>query len=205
MTDSRRQWLVQPNVSYFPWLPKSIYSGMRPSMWRALRKVQFWSWKRISCPSPWEVEWTKKIEMERHRPQPQRLNTTEAIRHQCPTIANSIVFRLLCVSKAHMDKNHAHAKSTLTTDPAFAANFNINELEFALKSDNPRTAAGFDGVYPEFIRNCGERTKVWLISFMNDVLSSVRLPNCSNGPRLSLFQNRAKMVQILHTIDLFHC
>jgi hypothetical protein len=37
--------------------------------------------------------------------------------------------------------------------------------------------AGFDDVYPsELIRNCGERTKQWLISFMNDVLSSARLP-----------------------------
>jgi hypothetical protein len=32
-------------------------------------------------------------------------------------------------------------------------------------------------VYPEFIHNCGERTKEWLLSFMNDYnLSSARLP-----------------------------
>jgi hypothetical protein len=50
-----------------------------------------------------------------------------------------------------MDKNHAHAtktsirglKSTLTT-----ANFNINELESALKSVKLGTAAGCDDVYP---------------------------------------------------------
>jgi hypothetical protein len=66
-----------------------------------------------------------------------------------------------------MDKNHARAtktsirglKSTLTTNPALSANFNISELESALKSVNLGTAAGFDGVYPEFIRNCGDRTK----------------------------------------------
>jgi hypothetical protein len=64
----------------------------------------------------------------------------------------------------------------LTTNPALSANFNINELESALKSVKPGTAAGFNGVYPEFIRSSGERTKEWLISFMNDVLSSARLP-----------------------------
>jgi hypothetical protein len=50
--------------------------------------------------------------------------------------ANNIASRLLCVSKAPMDKNHARAtkssmhglKSTLTTKPALSANFNINEL-----------------------------------------------------------------------------
>jgi hypothetical protein len=83
-----------------------------------------------------------------------------------------------------MDNNHARAtktsirglKSTLTTDSALSANLNINELEPALKSVKPRTAAGFDDAYPESPRNCGERTKEWLISVMNDVLSSSRLP-----------------------------
>jgi hypothetical protein len=83
-----------------------------------------------------------------------------------------------------MDKNHARAtkssirelKSTLTTNPALSAKFKINEIESALKSVKLGTVAGFDGVHPEFIRNCGEGTKKWLISFMNDVLSSTRLP-----------------------------
>jgi hypothetical protein len=52
-----------------------------------------------------------------------------------------------------MDKNHARAaqssilglKSTLTTDPALTANFNINELEPALKSVKLGTAANLDG------------------------------------------------------------
>jgi hypothetical protein len=97
-----------------------------------------------------------------------------------------------------MDRNHARVtklsirglKKTLTTDPALSAKFSINE---ALKSVKLGTAAGFDGIYPEFIRKFGEKTKKWLISFMNDVLSSARLPK--------LF----KMVLILRTIALFCC
>jgi hypothetical protein len=74
-------------------------------------------------------------------------------------------------------QNHDRAtKSTLTNDSALSANFNINEQESVLKSIKLGTAAGFDAVYPEFIRSCGVRTKEWLISFMNDVLSSARLP-----------------------------
>jgi hypothetical protein len=46
----------------------------------------------------------------------------------------------------------------------------------ALKSVKLTTAAGFDGVFPEFIRPFGEKTKEWLISFMNDVILSARLP-----------------------------
>jgi hypothetical protein len=91
-----------------------------------------------------------------------------------------------------MDKNHDRATkisireltSTLTTNPALSANFIINELESALKFVKPGTAAGFDGAYLEFIRNCGERTKEWLISYMNMI--SYRQPdcqNCSNGPK----------------------
>jgi hypothetical protein len=70
---------------------------------------------------------------------------------------------------------------------ALSANFNIIELESTLKAVKLQTAAGFDGVYPEFIRNCSERTKEWLISFVNDVLSSARLPK--------LFK-RAKVIAI---------
>jgi hypothetical protein len=90
-------------------------------------------------------------------------------------------------------------KSTLTTDPAFFENFNINEVESILKSVKLGTAAGLDdGVYLEFIRNCDERMKEWLILFMNDVLSSSRLPK--------LFKRaKAKMVLIMRTINLIRC
>jgi hypothetical protein len=97
-----------------------------------------------------------------------------------------------------MDENNARAtkssirglKSTLTTNSTLSANFNINELESALKSVKLGTATGFDGVYPEFIHNCGERTKEWLISFMNDVLSSARLPKLFKSYRNSKTRQR---------------
>jgi hypothetical protein len=40
-------------------------------------------------------------------------------------------------------------------------------------------AAGFDGVYPKFIKNSGTKTKEWMITFFNDILSTDRLPKLS--------------------------
>jgi hypothetical protein len=111
-----------------------------------------------------------------------------------------------------MDKNNACVmkssirglKSTLTMDPALSANFNINELEFALKSVKLGTAAGFDGVYPEFNRNCGEGMREWLISYMTGVLSTAKLPKLFKRTKVIAIP-KSKLVLILRTIDLFRC
>jgi hypothetical protein len=49
-------------------------------------------------------------------------------------------------------------------------------------------AAGFYGVYPEFIKNSGQRTKEWIVVLFNDILTSVKIPK--------LFE-RAKVITIL--------
>jgi hypothetical protein len=52
---------------------------------------------------------------------------------------------------------------TSSTKGSKLQNFNKNEVESDQKSVKPGTAAGFDGVYPEFISNCAETTKEWII------------------------------------------
>jgi hypothetical protein len=37
-------------------------------------------------------------------------------------------------------------------------------------------AAGFDGIYPEVFKNSGRRSKEWMVSFVNDILSTSKLP-----------------------------
>jgi hypothetical protein len=37
-------------------------------------------------------------------------------------------------------------------------------------------AAGFDGVYPEFIKNSGQRTKERIVALFNDILTSGKIP-----------------------------
>jgi hypothetical protein len=39
----------------------------------------------------------------------------------------------------------------------------LDELETALMSLKPGKAAGFDGIYPKFIKNFGAQTKEWII------------------------------------------
>jgi hypothetical protein len=53
----------------------------------------------------------------------------------------------------------------------------LDELETALMSLKPRKAAGIDEIYPEFIKNFGAQTKKWIISFINDIVTTLKIPN----------------------------
>jgi hypothetical protein len=68
-------------------------------------------------------------------------------------------------------------------------NFSLDEIKTALMSMKSEKAAGFDGTYPEFIKNFGAQTKEWIISFMNDIVSTSKIPN--------LFK-RAKVISLHH-------
>jgi hypothetical protein len=68
-------------------------------------------------------------------------------------------------------------KRTLTVNQTLSRNFSLDELKTALMSLKPGTAAGFDRIYPEFIKNFGAQTKEWIISFMNDIVSTSKIPN----------------------------
>jgi hypothetical protein len=61
----------------------------------------------------------------------------------------------------------------------------LDELETALMSLKP---GRFDGIHPEFIKNFGAQTKKWIISFMNDIVSTSKIPK--------LFK-RAKVISII--------
>jgi hypothetical protein len=63
----------------------------------------------------------------------------------------------------------------LTIDPDLSASISIEELNTALLAVKSGKAAGFDGVYQEFIKNSGQRTKEWTGLF-NDILTSGKIP-----------------------------
>jgi hypothetical protein len=65
----------------------------------------------------------------------------------------------------------------LTVNQTLSRNFSLDELETALMSLKPGKATGFDGIYPEFIINFGAQTKEWIISFMNDIVSTSKIPD----------------------------
>jgi hypothetical protein len=71
------------------------------------------------------------------------------------------------VSKVPIGQSHVRStkrslrqkRRELTIDPDLTANFSTKELNTALFAVKSRKAAGFDGVYPKFIKNSGQRTK----------------------------------------------
>ena len=71
---------------------------------------------------------------------------------------------------------------------ASSRDFCIEELDVALKTLKVNKAAGFDGVYPEFLKAIGPKTKLWLIEFFNEILRTGNLPR--------LFK-QAKIIAIL--------
>jgi hypothetical protein len=60
----------------------------------------------------------------------------------------------------------------LTEDILISEEFSVEELETALLSVKPGKAAFLDGVYPEFIKNSGRKTKEWLVRLFNDILTT---------------------------------
>jgi Reverse transcriptase (RNA-dependent DNA polymerase) len=76
----------------------------------------------------------------------------------------------------------------LSIDQSLSADFTLEQLDMALIAVKPGKAAGFDGVCPEFLKNSGTKTKEWMITFFNDILSTGRLPK--------LFK-QAKVITIL--------
>jgi hypothetical protein len=94
------------------------------------------------------------------------------------TTANDIASRLQQVSKVPMDQSHVRStkralrqkRRELSNDPNLSANFSPEELNTALLTVKSGKAAGFDGVYPEFIKDSGQRTKEWIVALFNDIL-----------------------------------
>jgi hypothetical protein len=65
----------------------------------------------------------------------------------------------------------------LTVNQTLSRNFSLDKLKTALMSLKPGNAAGFDGIYREFLKNFGAQTKEWIISFMNNIVSTSKIPN----------------------------
>jgi hypothetical protein len=55
-------------------------------------------------------------------------------------------------------------RRALSINPELSSNFTLEELNNVLLNVKSEKAAGFDGVYPEFIKNAGDRTKEWSMS-----------------------------------------
>lgn len=99
--------------------------------------------------------------------------------------ANLIANRIVDVSRVTPDKHHTRkikkAFKTLraTSHPSteLSRPFSSSELEAAIKKMKNGKAAGVDGIYPEFLKNCGPNTKSWLTRFFSNILETGYLPH----------------------------
>jgi hypothetical protein len=64
----------------------------------------------------------------------------------------------------------------------------------------PGRAAGFDGIYPEFIKNFGAQTNEWIISFMNDIVSTSKISNLFKRAKVIFIIKPEKKELMLHII-----
>lgn len=93
--------------------------------------------------------------------------------------ANNFVNRIIELSKAKVDKNATRntkkelkelkANAEITSN--FANDFTESEIQIAIQTIKTGKAAGFDEVYPEFLNNCGPKTRQWLAAFFTNILS----------------------------------
>jgi hypothetical protein len=65
-------------------------------------------------------------------------------------------------------KLHKQRKSALTSE-ILSRPFSIEEMQEVGKTLKNRKAAGFDGIYPEFIKHLVPIGLNWLRSFFNDI------------------------------------
>ena len=97
---------------------------------------------------------------------------------------NRIASRLISNSKVDLDTGRLNSikkqtKNTMKKLPVnseFSSDFCLEELDNAISDLKCGKAAGFDGIFPEFIRNMKVVAKTWILKFFNDLLRKRRIP-----------------------------
>jgi|UniRef100_A0A2S2Q551 hypothetical protein len=82
-------------------------------------------------------------------------------------------------------------KKLLQEEDIVGAPFTINEIDIALSKIKINKAAGFDRIYPKFIKYSGLRTREWLSRFYSDILATSNIPKQFK---------RAKVIAIVSTL-----
>lgn len=93
---------------------------------------------------------------------------------------NDVASRLIRVGKIEMDKSHTREvkrnmrkkMKILEANEEYCAPFTQVEIAKALKKVRINKAAGFDGIYPEMLKNTGIETQSWLAELYSDILNT---------------------------------
>ncbi|XP_030754581.1 uncharacterized protein LOC115881295 [Sitophilus oryzae] len=98
--------------------------------------------------------------------------------------ADQIAAKVITLSKAPSSKQqNANIKKQLTicrqkasAHSEYAKSFSVEEVDKALENTKSGKAPGFDGIRPEFLKNCGKHTRMWLSKFYSDILLTGHIP-----------------------------
>ncbi|KAL4143087.1 hypothetical protein QTP88_005458 [Uroleucon formosanum] len=66
--------------------------------------------------------------------------------------------------------NEADQRSVIT------APFTVEEINSAIEKIKTGKSAGKDGIFPEFFKHCGVRTRLWLTAFFDNILENGKIP-----------------------------
>ena len=114
-----------------------------------------------------------------------KLSGTSRQKTQCPVTANSIAKQLYDNSRYEgVDKSFTRTvkhevtrlKRQPTADMNLSCNFTTTEMDIAIATIKTRKAAGYDKVFPEFIKHLGPKMREWLTLYLSRCLSTVRIP-----------------------------
>ncbi|CAK1596255.1 unnamed protein product [Parnassius mnemosyne] len=106
-------------------------------------------------------------------------------------LANAIANRIVELSRVKGRKDDTRAtrqcakqlKASLPIDYQLSREFSQDETDRALKLLPPNKAAGFDGVYNEFLKHLGPKCRKWLKKF-SDILLRNKLPRDFNRSKI---------------------
>ncbi|KAJ2950833.1 hypothetical protein O0L34_g9105 [Tuta absoluta] len=114
-----------------------------------------------------------------------RLTTGTAAKKTPPKVSpNDIAERIVKLSKAPPHKQHTRSiskalKELLSSthpDDTYSCKVTRDEIDRAIKHIAVNKACGEDGVFPEFIRYCGPRTREWIAKFFTSIIDSGKIP-----------------------------
>lgn len=97
---------------------------------------------------------------------------------------NEVASRLLSLSKAKMERKRSklirnqvrQMRRNLKADPCFSSEFSAEEFDVTVKAMKTGKAAGYDGIYAEFVKHLGPVARAWLRSLFNKILETAKLP-----------------------------
>jgi len=80
------------------------------------------------------------------------------------------------------------AKSELSKQSEYGTPFSIQEIETALKKTKTQKAAGFDGIYLEFLKFTGTYTRRWLAEFYSNIIEICHIPKQFKRAKVNLLK-----------------